>query len=160
MKRHAKLSDAAQIAVVHLLSWKETYTGIVDQDLLDRLDESKKIKIWQNVLKDPNQVVWVYEEDQTVLGFADFYFDVSKKVGELRAIYLLKKIQAKGVGLELMQQGLALLKQKQCHLMKIEVFDRNPSRDFYEKLGARCVAVEDASNYGNGLKVLHYQLNI
>lgn len=61
MIRHAKLSDAIQIAAVHILSWTETYTGIVDQEILDHLDESKKINIWESVLKNPNQVVWVYE---------------------------------------------------------------------------------------------------
>lgn len=112
------------------------------------------------MLQDPHQVIWVYEEDKRILGFADFYFDLNGHVAELRAIYLLKKIQAKGIGLKLMQHGLALLKQKGYCLMKIEVFDQNPSRYFYEKLGARCVEIEDASNYANDLKLLHYQLSL
>lgn len=160
MIRKACLHDAFQIAQVHVQSWRETYQNIVKEEILEQLDVDHKMSIWQIIVKDPDQTVLVYEEQDRIFGFADFYFTPNSEIGELKAIYLLKQIQGKGIGSLFMKQGFELFKRKGYKHIKVEVFDQNPSRYFYEKLGAFCVSEERADDYGEGLKVLNYQWNL
>lgn len=160
MIRLAKCEDVIQIAQVHVLSWNETYTGMIRQEILDQLDINEKIKLWELVINDQNQRVYVYEEDQKILGFANFFFNANTKNGEIRAIYLLKQVQGKGVGFNMIKKGISLFEEMECYQINLEVFDQNPSRYFYEKLGAKCIAQESAQEYGSGLNILHYKLNI
>lgn len=160
MIREACFKDAFQIAQLHVKSWRETYQDIVKEEILDQLDVDQKMSIWQIVIEDPNQTVLVYEEQNRILGFADFYFSPNAEIGELKAIYLLKEIQGKGIGLLLMQQSFNLFKQKNYTQIKVEVFDQNPTRYFYEKLSAFCIGEESADDYGEGLKILTYRWNL
>lgn len=158
--RKATLSDALSIAKVHVQSWHETYESIVNTEILNELSVENKTLLWHKVIQDLNQEVLVFEENDKVLGFADFYFHPQESFGEIRAIYLLKSIQGKGIGSDLIKRGLALFQKNGYREVHIEVFDQNPSRYFYERLGAKCIDMEDASDYGKDLKILHYWIKI
>lgn len=160
MIRQAKLQDAAQVAEVHIQSWKETYKGLVKPFILDQLDIRQKQMLWYQVIQDPEQRVWVYEQEHEILGFANFHFDTHNHTAELRAIYLHAHIQRKGIGLELFQRGWEVAKLKKCNKIMVEVFNLNPARHFYEKIGGICIASEEASNYGDSLKILKYQIQV
>ena len=112
MMRTAVISDAQQIAQVHIQSWRETYQNIIDQHMLDQLNLEEKTKTWQAVLVDPKQIVCVYEEHNKILGFACYFFSQDMISGELRALYLLNQIQGRG--------GAKWLKQVECCL-KIKI---------------------------------------
>lgn len=157
MIRLAHTKDAFQIAQVHVESWYETYKSIVREEILEQLSVDQKMSIWEIVIDDPHQAVFVYEEHGRILGFADFYFAPNAEIGELRAIYLLNEIHGRGVGSALMQQGFKLFKERNYKLINVEVFDRNSSRFFYEKLEAYLVGEENADDYGDGLNILKYQ---
>ena len=160
MIRRANLDDVLQVAQVHVQSWHETYQNIVRPEILDQINIDQKIQIWEMVMNDPNQVVFVYEEQRDVLGFADFYFKPHSEIGELKAIYLLNKIQARGIGAEFLKRGFDLFKAKNYKQIIVEVFDQNNSRYFYEKSGAYFVSEKSANEYAEGLKILHYRWDI
>ena len=158
--RKVTSTDALSIAKVHVQSWHETYQSIVNSEILNELSVENKTLLWHKVIQDENQEVLIFEKNNKILGFADFYFHPYESFGEIRAIYLLKSIQGKGVGSELIKRGLVLFQKHGCREVHIEVFDQNPSRYFYERLGAKCVNIEDASDYGKDLKILHYRIKI
>lgn len=120
----------------------------------------KKIQIWTQVFQDDNHCLLIYEKDQKILGFLDGYLPKQKRTAEIRAFYLLKSIQKQGIGRELFKRFYQYIDVEKYDALSLEVFDQNPSCYFYEKLGATLVQVEDAENYGDGLKNCHYQWKI
>ncbi|NHB56433.1 GNAT family N-acetyltransferase [Acinetobacter sp. 194] len=158
--RQAIAEDALQIARVHVQSWHETYSGIVHQHILNQLNAHDKARLWSQVLKDDQQHILVFEENSEIKGFADFYFNAKEQFGEIRAIYLLKMIHGRGIGLSLMQQGFKWFQQHDCQKIYVDVFDQNPSRFFYERFGAKSIHSEDAKDYGDTLKIVRYELKI
>lgn len=160
MIRLATQADIAQIAAVHVQSWHETYQGLVKSEILATLNVAQKIQIWTQVFQDDNHCLLIYEKDQKILGFLDGYLPKQKRTAEIRAFYLLKSIQKQGIGRELFKRFYQCIDVEKYDALSLEVFDQNPSRYFYEKLGATLVQVEDAENYGDGLKICHYQWKI
>ncbi|SPL69269.1 GNAT family N-acetyltransferase [Acinetobacter stercoris] len=160
MIRLANVEDAKHIAQVHVQSWQETYQGMVDQAIIDSKTLEKRTTMWKMVLADSQQRVWVYEENDNILGFSDVCFSPSKRDAELKAIYILKEAQGKGVGSHFLNELFKILKQQKYQSLSVYVFQKNPSRYFYEKFGAKLVGEADASDYGKGLKELHYIWNL
>jgi hypothetical protein len=61
--RRANLSDVVQIAEVHIASWKSTYSGIVSDEILAKLDRDERTARWRKIISDPSgkQAVFVAE---------------------------------------------------------------------------------------------------
>lgn len=160
MIRQAHLYDAAQIAQVHVQSWHETYQDMVHPDILANLDVAEKTVLWTQLLQDKHHHIWVYEQDEKILGFLDGYLSKQSPVAEIRAFYLLKTIQKQGIGRQLFERFYQMIDLEKYQRLILDVFEQNPSRHFYEKLGATVYQVEDASDYGAELKLYHYQWEI
>lgn len=157
MIRLANRDDAEAIALVHVQSWKETYTEYMNPEVLNKKTVEVRKKLWEIVLNDQDQKVWVYEKDGKVLGFSDAYFAPDRFEAELRAIYILQSAQGRGLGKQFLEQLFEILRDKKYQKLSVYVLDRNPSRYFYEKMGAKCVEEVDASGYGQDLKELRYE---
>jgi L-amino acid N-acyltransferase YncA len=56
---------------------------------------------------------------------------------ELYSIYLLRAAQRRGIGSELLQSVAASLLQREFKSMAVWVLERNASRSFYERAGAK-----------------------
>ena len=160
MIRLATQHDVLPIAQVHVQSWRESYQNIIKPEILDKLSVEQRAALWRSVLEQENRRVFVYEENAQVLGFAAFNFPVDAPISELRALYLLKRIQRQGVGSEMVQLGLGLSREKSYQYMQCSVLNLNSSRYFYEKTGAYFVSEGDASDLGENLKDLCYQWDI
>lgn len=160
MIRLATLEDAKGIAKVHVQSWKETYTDIMfDVVIISKSIEDRK-NLWEVVLKDIHQRVWVYENDGKILGFLDVYFAPDGHEAELRAIYILKSEHGKGIGRQFLGRLFGELIEKKYKNLAVYVLDKNPSRYFYETMGAKFVSEEDASVYGTDLKEWRYEWDL
>lgn len=72
--RRASVDDAAAIAKVHIQSWKETYPGIIPQDIIDAMSLDGKTNDWSvNLLEGPphHRFTFVAENSENkVIGFA------------------------------------------------------------------------------------------
>lgn len=160
MIRIAVESDAQQIAEVHVHSWKETYTGIVKQDVLDNLSVPKRLTLWQHIIPHPDHQLFVYEKNGKILGFLDGYLNPDNEVAEVRAFYLLKSVQGEGIGRAMFETFQQLVHPEQHRKIRLEVINKNPSRYFYEKMGGKAVGEEDASDLGEGITEVLYQWDI
>ena len=137
--RIAEVRDAAAIAHVHVQSWLTTYAAIVPQQYLDSLNEAERIPVWQDWLK-RDILVFVAEVEGKVAGFAsggairepDPAYD-----SELYALYLLKEVQARGIGKALLGAVVKALVPKGHRSMLVWVLEQNPAVRFYEKAGAQ-----------------------
>jgi len=138
--RKATILDAPYIAKVHVDSWRTTYKGILPDKFLQRLTYEGRTKLWESNTKEQN--VYVAENKEGVIvGFSvggkertGIYQDYE---GELNAIYIFQEYQGLGIGKMLMRPVIEELEQASIHSMIVKVLDDNPSKNFYESLGAK-----------------------
>ena len=139
--RKAAIEDASAIAAVHVAAWKETYRGIVADEVLDNLSIQRRTEQWINSLSDETHAyhqAFVAEVDGQVVGFSNFGTPQIKDSGfdgELFAIYILKSAHKMGVGRMLVQAVVNGLREMGYSSMMVWVLKDNPARGFYERLG-------------------------
>lgn len=93
--RIASFKDALSIAEVHVQSWKETYTGMIKQEILNELNVLDKQQLWKEISRSPDHKLFIYTENGVVKGFLDGYLNPENNIAEIRAFYLLREIQRK-----------------------------------------------------------------
>jgi len=155
--RIASLKDALSIAEVHVQGWKETYTGIIKQEILDELKILDKELLWKEIAKSPDHKLFVYTENGAVKGFLDGYLNPENNIAEIMAFYLLKEVQKQGMGRELFQKFYQCALNQGYSFSRLEVFNKNPSRFFYEKMGAKLIGETELLEFGPEITELLYQ---
>lgn len=155
--RIATFKDALSIAEVHVQGWKETYIGMVKQEILDELNVLDKEQLWKEISRSPDHQLFIYTENGVVKGFLDGYLNPENNVAEILAFYLLKKVQKQGIGRELFQKFYQCALNQGYAFIRLEVFNKNPSRFFYEKMGAKLIAEAELPEFGFGITELLYQ---
>lgn len=146
--RPATLDDATAIGTVQTRSWKTTYSGIVDQSFLDKLEVEPRIssaqKRFHNVaIRD---FVLVDNFNNEVVGFVVIGPNREKNVdsdGEMYAIYLLKDYQGRGGGKLLFETAVKEAQKMDFKKMMVSVLEDNvSSRKFYEAMGAKLIGAD------------------
>lgn len=138
--RKATIEDANGIASVHVTSWKETYKGIIKDEILSNLDIEKRTEDWKCRIQQnkPNHFIYVAENNLgEIIGFAVGGKNRSEQYdyeGELYAIYILSFYKNQGVGNRLIQIiAEKLFQSAGFKSMLVWVLKDNPSRGFYER---------------------------
>jgi ribosomal protein S18 acetylase RimI-like enzyme len=140
--RSARLGDEAEIANVHLNSWREAYRGLLPQTFLDSLPLTFKRRMnwWHKITNEPQDyVLRVAEAKSGIVGFACFGLsrDSSmEKFAEVQAIYLLEKYKGKGIGFILLSSGFGEMIERGFTSAYCWVLADNPTIKFYERCGA------------------------
>jgi GNAT superfamily N-acetyltransferase len=143
--RQADLDDAAAIARVHIDAWRTTYVGIVPDEYLASLSYDEREQQWREGLANPaNGEFTLVAEDhrQAIVGFATGGPEREGNTeyrGELRAVYLLSESRRSGIGRRLVAGVAGRLIEAGYDSMLVWVLADNPSRQFYEALGARFI---------------------
>ncbi|GAA0493658.1 GNAT family N-acetyltransferase [Salinibacillus aidingensis] len=137
--RQALVSDALDIAKVQVNSWKTTYKGIVPSSYLNQMTFERRQPKWEELIR--KTPVFVAENKSgEIVGFANGGNERTGTYpgypGELYAIYLLQEYQRMGVGQELWKNVVDVLRQNGMDALLVWVLKDNPSRFFYESLGA------------------------
>ncbi|MCH8917922.1 MAG: GNAT family N-acetyltransferase [Alphaproteobacteria bacterium] len=141
--RPARLLDAEAIARVHVISWRETYGGIMARTYLHGRTAENRTEMWQSALaQSPPDRVFLVVEDEAgeIVGFA--HGGAAREAaygrrGELYAMYLLKRCQGRGLGRALFEAfsvGLQAVWMGDFYAM---VLHGIPSRGFFVKMGGR-----------------------
>lgn len=103
--------DVEAIARVHVQSWRETYTGLVPEELFGDAALERRVRFWTRVLDDLPPRVRVAEREGVVVGFAFAGEatgpDVTKGFAPARqlqlfSIYLLAQHHGTGLGQRLL----------------------------------------------------------
>ena len=171
--REAHAADATAIARVHVDGWRTTYAGILPTGFLASLSYEERERSWSRALSAAGKRSFTYvaeDEDGRVVGFAsggpEREGDSTYK-GELYAIYVLAQCQRRGVGRLLTAAVVRRLVEQDIDSMLLWVLADNPSRGFYESLGARRIrekAVEvgsiDVIEVAYGWTNLKYLFNL
>lgn len=136
--RRARLEDAAAIAEVHVRTWQAAYEHIFGAERLAELTVDRRLPLWQQILVDPDQTVFVAESPGggiegwcTVGPSRDADADA-----ELWGIYVLPGAWGGGAGPELMRAGVEALRESGSREAILWVLEDNPrARRFYEREG-------------------------
>jgi ribosomal protein S18 acetylase RimI-like enzyme len=144
--RQAGPPDADMIAAVHVASWRETYRGILPDELLDGLSVETRSAMWRSVLSGSanwdRTNLFVAENGGGIVGFGacgrqrDENLRAQGFDAEIHAIYVLQAKQCAGIGTSLMRLMARSLLGSGRKAASLWVLSENTSaRAFYEELG-------------------------
>lgn len=161
--RAAGPADAAAIAIVHVLSWRQTYPGILPAVTLARLSVENRTLFWRRVLEipEPRTKVFVGEDGTgTVVGFGvcgPEKVGLKDYQGEFQAIYLVRAAQGRELGTRLMSaMASALVAQGMVSASVWVLRDNRRARRFYQGLGGRPVAERPLNFDGTDVMEVSY----
>lgn len=111
--RPALIKDSHHLALVHVISWREAYRGIVDQAHLDNLSIEDREARWIQILKRGGSETLLAESSGEVIGFSSYGHsrdsDAGENTGEVYAIYVAPAHWSQGVGASLWHKSLERL---------------------------------------------------
>lgn len=141
--RKATFEDAAEIANVHINSWREAYKGLISDEFLnDRpLFFKNRYELWKKVTINEKQVTLVAECSKNgVVGFVNGTNgrDVGlKDHAEVWCIYLLEKYHGKKIGFNLLKGYFDAHVELGFEKGYLWVLADNPTVSFYERAGGK-----------------------
>jgi L-amino acid N-acyltransferase YncA len=141
--RHAAITDAAEIARIHVETWRTTYPGIVPAAILASLDQAEREQSWRERIAEGNFPILLAVDDGQVIGFAaggSLREPVDDYDAELYAIYVLKTERSCGAGRALCRAVASELWSTGLRRILVWVLAANPAVSFYEHLGGTLVA--------------------
>ena len=133
--RQAVKNDSAQLKSLFLENQK--YTQKFDKEVVVNEQTEKEIeKDVERAFKEPNNQIFVAEENQKIVGFiiANFSPGVIRS-GWINEIFITESFRKKGIGFKLMAKGIDCLKQKGAK--KVELITHKLNQEvlsFYQKL--------------------------
>ena len=157
--RPAKAEDADAIATVHITSWRETYRGLLPDELLDGLRQDDRVELWSKIIAsndhNPTNAQFVADSAGEIVGFGSCGLGRSKECvaagykGEISTLYILKPYQNCGLGSAIFQRIAKHLVGTGVDTTSLWVLGTNAhARKFYERLGG--VAFKERSDNHRG----------
>lgn len=133
--RSAEVSDAQEIASIHVNSWKSAFKGLMPERYINSYTLDQRNTEWLNVLGSNSEHVIVAEKENSLVGFLSFN-NKSIDTLELSKLYLCPSIYSKGVGYLLMKQFENSAKASGINQLSLYVLDNNQAAiKFYSKHG-------------------------
>ena len=152
--RIAEERDAKQIADLHATSWRRTYRGNFRDGFLDGDVSADRSRVWNERLTAPpdNQFVCVAEDESGISGFVCAFGDHDSQWGSfIDNLHVDIDRQGQGVGTRLMARAGQWLSERFLDSgVYLIVWERNPARFFYERLGGRDTGRIEVENPGGG----------
>ena len=154
--RPATGADVLAMAKVHIVSWRESYPGMLPEPMLARMSIADEAIRWQRMLDRPGAwgrgIAFVAEQDGAIVGYGSCGEQRSERLrergftGEIGELYVLRSAQGNGVGSGLMKAMAAVLLNRGHRGMSLWVLEPNSAaRRFYERLGGTPMARKDGS---------------
>ncbi len=133
MIRPTRVSDAAELASLHIATWQHTYRGIFPEDFLAGLDVEMRTS-WFTRRIESGSILLVAEEDGDLAGFAFLGESVDNSWGEVFAIYVHPQAWGNGYGSELLSAAEVELTAAGFERALLWVLEANTrARSFYER---------------------------
>lgn len=159
--REANVTDAEGIARVHVDCWRTTYKDIVPEEFLNKLSYENRTQLWIQNISNETNYVFVAEQEGKIVGFTDGGKEKSGKypgyMADITTLYILEEFQGLGMGRQLLQQVFLKLKENNMTSALVWVLEDNPSKYFYETMGAKVIENQkDITIGGKQLNLIGY----
>lgn len=151
--RPAMVGDAAEVARIHVETWRHAYKGIVPDSYLDGLSVERRAEFWGKTLSESTAGTLVAADARGhVVGWASFGVsrdEDGRGLGEVYAVYLQAADWGKGIGRELMAAAERGLAEQGFSVFTLWVLELNSrTRRFYEKGGYKPDGAKKIVNLG------------
>jgi GNAT superfamily N-acetyltransferase len=144
-------ADVLPMAKVHIVSWRETYPGILPEPMLARMSIADEAIRWQRMLDHPRAwggtLAFVAEQHGVVVGYGSCGEQRTRLLHdrgftcEIGELYVLRSAQRQGAGAGLMKTMAGALLERGHRGLSLWVLEQNSdARLFYERLGGTPVA--------------------
>jgi ribosomal protein S18 acetylase RimI-like enzyme len=134
--RRAEGTDLSEVETVARATWPVAYAGIIPDEVQRRLlDSWYSVESLSRALAAQGSSFFVAESSGDVIGFAPF-MRRSGESAELTRIYVLPDRQRSGIGMRLLNAGLAEFAGEGLKYLTVAVErDNGNGRRFYERAG-------------------------
>jgi ribosomal protein S18 acetylase RimI-like enzyme len=157
--RPARTGDAAQLADVHEVAWREAYAGIIPALTLQRMIIRRSGPWWRDALG--RRPILVLDVGGTVAGYASFAPGNARGhpgAAEIQEIYLRPEYQGIGLGVRLFRAVVKRVKARGYSRVLVRALaDNDRANGFYAHLGGKIVARTDESLGGRTLPCIWYE---
>jgi len=156
-------ADALELGRVHVRSWRETYTGILPQAALNRMNAAAHARRFHLELAraQKGHVTLIAEGADGPVGYAAGALlggEGRTADAEVFTLYVLREAQGAGVGRALLKASARVLKAEGAKSLMLFVLSRNErARGFYERLGGEAFAEIASKGWGDGLTETAYR---
>jgi len=161
--RSALISDAYDIAEVHVSTWRAAYRDIMSETFLQSLSIEQREQHWRRAIESGDPEIWVSEQDATVVGWVAFGSSedegVDDTVAELQAIYILPNYWSAGLGQALWEKAKFRLTERGFKSVMLWVLHENLRAIRFYRAAGFDVDIESAKPVdigGRALQVLRY----
>jgi GNAT superfamily N-acetyltransferase len=152
--RAANSGDAASIGALHAESWRRIYRGCFRDEYLDGDVFAERRAAWSEQLgrPAPHQYVYVACAGAELVGFVAAFGAHDAEWGSfVDNLHVDARVHGRGIGSALLREaGAWLASEFPDRGVYLFVWERNPARGFYERLGARDAGVVELDNPGGG----------
>jgi ribosomal protein S18 acetylase RimI-like enzyme len=157
--RPARASDAAQLADVYAVAWREAYSGIIPALTLERMIVRRCAAWWRDVLR--RRSILVLDVGGAVAGYASFapmHGRAQAGAAEVQEIYLRPEYQGIGLGVRLFAAALKRIKARgYARVLVRALADNDRANSFYLRRGGKLVARTEESLGGRTLPCIWYE---
>jgi GNAT superfamily N-acetyltransferase len=165
--RLASLADAADLARVHVLSWREAYEGMLPASMLSSLSVDRRTASWKQIMETSGAPgatrIFVAEIDHRIVAFGSCGSQRTPALnergydGEISAIYVLKAFQRRAIGKRLLSAMASDLSGRGFRATSLWVLrDNAVARRFYDRYGGQVIGEkEDARTDGVLIEVAY-----
>jgi GNAT superfamily N-acetyltransferase len=141
--RWARIEDAAELAEVHIASWRAAYANLLPADRLAGLDLGRRTEDWRGWLgpEGERNETLVAEIDGEIAGFATLEMpsrdeDQPDDVAQIPALYLRPERRRAGIGSALVDASLDEMRKRGFREVILWMLEGNDAaRAFYERTG-------------------------
>lgn len=156
--RAAHPAEAAEIARVHVASFRSAHRSMLPDEFLDALSVESREEMWRRMLTERAEThfLFVAVDGEQIIGFAaggphtgdqpgylPGYLPTRPRTdyaGKIYTIYLLPEAQGQGAGRELLERILAEFRSREQYPVFLWVLkDNMQARGFYEHMGGELV---------------------
>jgi GNAT superfamily N-acetyltransferase len=155
--------DAAELARVHVKSWRETYPGLLPQAYLNAMRQEVHARRFHRALMHPNpgEVILLAEGADGVSGYAAGAMlrgDTRGADCEVHTLYVLSAAQGSGLGKALLAASARVFRAEGAASLMLTTLSGNKrARAFYEHLGGEAFAEVPANGWGRGVMETAYR---
>ena len=153
--RPANHGDASGVAALHAENWRRSYRGNFRDEYLDGDIFSERQSVWNARLRHPapNQYVCVALSGLHIVGFVCAFGSHDREWGSfIDNLHVDTHSQRRGVGSVLMRQAgcwlSSMFPKERVYLL---VWESNPARVLYERLGGHNTGIVEVENPGGGV---------
>lgn len=148
--RAATSADAAEVARVHVASFRSAHRNMLPDEFLDALSVESREEMWRRMLieRPETHFLFVSVDGERIIGFAAGGPPTDDQpanseldyAGKIYTIYLLPEAQGQGAGRGLLERVLAEFRSREQYPVFLWVLKENlQARGFYEHMGGKLV---------------------